>query len=81
MRKSITAGGELNFGSWNNFLKELRNSFHPYDKEGDALDEIIHMRQGTASIEDHVAKFKVLLADSGVADDSPAALDYFKKSI
>ena len=39
------------------------------------------MRQGTASIEDHVAKFKVLLADSGVADDSPAALDYFQKSI
>ena len=39
------------------------------------------MRQGTASIEDHVAKFKVLLADSGVADDSPAALDYFQKLI
>ena len=39
------------------------------------------MRQGTASIEDHVAKFKVLLADSGVVDDSPAALDYFQKSI
>ena len=81
LKKSITAGGEPNFGSWNNFLKELRSSFHPYDKEGDALDEIIRMRQGTASIEDHVAKFKVLLADSGVADDSPAALDYFQKSI
>ena len=39
------------------------------------------MRQGTASIEDHIAKFKVLLADSGVVDDSPAALDYFQKSI
>ena len=81
LKRSITAGGEPNFGSWNNFLKELRNSFHPYDKEGDALDEIIRMRQGTASIEDHVAKFKVLLADSGVADDSPAALNYFQKSI
>ena len=81
LKKSNTAGGEPNFGSWNNFLKELRSSFHPYDKEGDALDEIIRMRQGTTSIEDHVAKFKVLLADSGVADDSPAALDYFQKSI
>ena len=81
LRKSITAGGDLNFGSWNNFLNELRNSFHPYDKEGDTLDEIIRMRQGNASIEDHVAKFKVLLADSGVADDSPVALDYFQKSI
>ena len=81
LKRSITAGGEPNFGKWNDFLKELRNSFHPYDKEGDALDKIIRMRQGTASIEDHVAKFKVLLADSGVADDSPAALDYFQKSI
>ena len=39
------------------------------------------MRQGNTSIEDHVAKFKVLLADSGVTKDSPAALDYFQKSI
>ena len=39
------------------------------------------MRQGNTSIEDHVAKFKVLLADSRVTEDSPAALDYFQKSI
>ena len=39
------------------------------------------MRQGNTSIEDHVAKFKILLADSGVTKDSPAALDYFQKSI
>ena len=39
------------------------------------------MRQGNTSIEDHVAKFKVLLADSGVTEDSSAALDYFQKSI
>ena len=81
LKKSIAPTGELNFGTWNSFLKELRDSFHPYDKKGDALDEIIRIRQGTASIEDHVAKFKVLLANSGVADDSPAALDYFQKSI
>ena len=39
------------------------------------------MRQGNTSIEDRVAKFKVLLTDSGVTKDSPAALDYFQKSI
>ena len=39
------------------------------------------MRQGTTSIEDHVAKFKVFLANSGVTEDSPTALDYFQKSI
>ena len=81
LRKSVTAKGEPNFGRWDNFLQDLRESFKPYDKEGDAFDEIIKMRQGNATIEDHVAKFKVLLADSGVAEDSPAALDYFQKLI
>ena len=33
------------------------------------------------TIEDHVTKFKILLADSRVTEDSPAALDYFQKSI
>ena len=33
------------------------------------------------TIKDHVAKFKVLLTDSGVMEDSPATLDYFQKSI
>ena len=81
LKRSVTAGGEPNFGKWTDFLRELQNSFKPYDKEGDALDKIIRMRQGSTSIEDHVAKFKVLLADSGVTEDSPATLDYFQKSI
>ena len=81
LKKSVTAQGELNFGRWNDFLRDLRDSFKPYDKEGDALDEIIRMRQGNTSIEDHVVKFKILLADSRVTEDSPAALDYFQKSI
>ena len=35
----------------------------------------------SGSIEDHVAKFKVFLEDSGVEKNSLAALDYFTKSI
>ena len=81
LKRSMTAQGEPNFGKWSNFLRDLRNSFKPYDKEGDALDKIIWMRQGNTSIEDHVTKFKVLLADSRVTEDSPTALDYFQKSI
>ena len=81
LKRSVTAQGELNFGKWSDFLQDLRNSFRPYDKEGDTLDEIIRMHQGNTLIEDHVAKFKVLLADSRVTEDSPAALDYFQKSI
>ena len=41
LKRSMTARGEPNFGKWIDFLKELQDSFKPYDKEGDALDEII----------------------------------------
>ena len=43
LKQSVTARGEPNFGKWTDFLKELRDSFKPYDKEGDTLDEIIKM--------------------------------------
>ena len=41
LKQSVTTQGEPNFGKWSDFLQDLRNSFKPYDKEGDALDEII----------------------------------------
>ena len=81
LKRSVTTRGEPDFGKWMDFLQELRNSFKPYNKEGDALDKIIQMRQGNTSIKDHITKFKILLADSGVTEDSPTALDYFQKSI
>ena len=80
-KKASPITDTIDFGKWGDFLTDLRKSFRPYDKKGDAIDEIIKLRQGTGSIEDHVAKFKVLLEDSGVEEGSPAALDYFMKSI
>ena len=81
LKKLVTTDGEPDVRMWRDFLKQLQDSFKPYDLKGDALNEIIKLRQGTTSIEDHIAQFKVLLADSGVTEDSPAALDYFQKSI
>ena len=36
---------------------------------------------GNNSIEDHTAKFKILLAKSGVPDTSPSAIDYYQISL
>ena len=60
-RKASSITDTINFGKWGDFLTDLRKSFQPYDKKGDAIDEIIKLRQGAGSIEDHVARFKVLL--------------------
>ena len=73
--------GNIDFGTWKDFMKNIKEDFKPYDAKGDALDEIICLRQGTNLIEDHVSQFKVLLKDSGVEETSPAALDYFQRSI
>ena len=73
--------GSIDFGTWKDFMKNIKEDFKPYDTKGDALDEIIRLWQGTNSIEDHVSQFKVLLKDSGVEVTSPAALDYFQRSI
>ena len=81
LKKLVTATGNPKFGMWKNFLKQLQDNFKPYDLKEDALNKIIKLQQRTTSIEDHIAKFKVLLADSGVTEDSPATLNYFQKSI
>ena len=80
IKKSIV-DGRVNFGTWKDFVDDLIKNFKLYDAQGDAIDEITTLRQGTTSIEDHVAKFKNLLANTGVDEKSPAALDYFQKSI
>lgn len=79
--KKNQTNGVAAFGTWKNFVESLQKNFKPYDVQGDAIDEITSLRQGTTSIEDHVAKFKILLANSGVDELSPAALDYFQRSI
>ena len=81
LKKSVTTDGEPDFGTWKGFLQQLQDNFKPYDLKGDTLDKIIKLRQVTTSIKDHITQFKVLLADSGVTKDSPAALNYFRKSI
>ena len=69
------------FRTWASFIKNPQDNFKPYDLKGDALNEINKLQQGNTSIKDHVTRFKVLLTNSGVTVDSPAALDYFQKPL
>jgi Ty3 transposon capsid-like protein/Zinc knuckle len=71
----------LALGTWANFNKELGEAFKPYDAPGDALEQITALKMGGSSIEDHIARYKVLLQKADIKDDSPAAIDYFRKSL
>jgi hypothetical protein len=71
----------MDLGTWTQFLIDLKAAFQPYDTSGDALEELTMLKMGNTSIEDHIAKYKILLARSGVPDTSPSAIDYFRKTL
>ena len=55
--RSSTKDDGLNLGTWPDFLKELKKAFEPYDTPGDALEELIALKMGNSSIEDHIARY------------------------
>lgn len=78
---SARTDSKLELGTWEKFEADLTEAFKPYDAPGDALEKITTLRMGTNSIEDHIARYKVLLTKAGVKDDSPSAIDYFRRSL
>ena len=74
-------GEYLDLGTWSEFTKALQESFKPYDAPGDAMDKIIHLKKGDATVEDHVAKYKILLRKAKIPEDSLPAIDYFMRSL
>ena len=62
--KSCATDTGIDMGTWTAFLTKIKEDFKPYDAPGDALDELLVMKMGNSSIEDHVSRFKVLLAKS-----------------
>ena len=79
--RNSTKDTGLDLGTWGDFIKQLKEAFEPYNAPGDALEELIALKMGNSSIEDHVARYKVLLKKSKVPEDSPSAINYFRKTL
>ena len=45
------------------------------------MEKIISLKKGDTMIEDHIAKYKVLLCKSKIPEDSPPPIDYLIKSL
>ena len=71
----------LDLGTWTQFVKELTNTFQPYNAPADALEHLTNMKMGTNMIEDHTAQFRTLLEKSGVSKNSPSAINYYQKTL
>ena len=72
---------EMDFGTLANLIKLLEVDFAAYDAPGDALETMKNLRYNSkASIEDHISKFRTLLAQSGMKE-SISVIDYFRQTL
>ena len=80
IRDSIARGDNIPFGSYKKFIESLEKSFAPYNMPGDALDAMKHLQMGEGSFEEHLAKFKLLMSQSGL-DKSATVVDLFRETL
>ena len=73
-------GDDLSFGTFKAFKESLIESFKQYDAPGDALDEMRTMRMGDIPIDEHIAKFKILVTNSGLKK-SAAVVNFFREML
>ena len=68
-------------GTWRSFVEHLKEAFLPYDGPGDALEEMKMIRMKDNSIEDHNARFKMLVSKSRLDKESPVVVDYYRETL
>ena len=74
-------GDNISFGTYKAFMESLKKSFSPYDGPGNALEEMKQLKfMNDKSIDEHVSKFKLLVAQSGLGN-SMAVIDLFRETL
>jgi Retrotransposon gag protein/Zinc knuckle len=69
-------------GTYVQFRKDLMEAFSMFDSVGDALDELRSLRKTkNESINEHIAKFKMLAAESKIDTTSPLTIKLFKETL
>ena len=80
IRDSVTRGDDISFGTYKKFIESLEKLFSPYDTPGDALNAMKHLRMGEGNFDEHLAKFKLLVSQSGL-DESAVLIDLFQETL
>ena len=63
-QKAAQDGSTISLGTYKDLMDFIIKDFSPYDAPKDAIYEMKEMKMGNASIEEHVAKFKMLVTKS-----------------
>ena len=69
-----------NFGTLEDFIKEVKKAFSAADTEGDARAKLRQLRQGKGSVDEYIAEFRILAGKAKMKDDK-ALTEYFMEGI
>jgi hypothetical protein len=79
--KPIPANPNDRLGMYTMFRKELIEAFLMFDSVGDALDELQSLKEKkTDSIDEHIAKFKMLANKLKINTTNPLSIEPFKET-
>ena len=79
-QKAVQDGTPFDLGTYDDFIKLVTQDFSPYDAPKDAIHEMKEMTMGNTPIEEHVAKFKMLVTKSRLAKNDAVA-EYFRETL
>jgi Retrotransposon gag protein len=69
-------------GMYTQFRKDLMGAFSMFDSVGNALDELRSLRKKkNESIDEHIARFKMLAAESKIDTMNPLSIKLFKETL
>jgi Domain of unknown function (DUF4939) len=80
--KPAPANPNARLGTYTQFRKDLMDAFSMFDSVGDALDKLWRLRKKkNKSIDKHIAKFKILAAESKINTTNPLSIEFFKETL
>jgi hypothetical protein len=80
--KPTPANSNNRLGTYTQFRKDLIEAFSMFDSVGDVLDKLWSLRKKkTESINEHIAKFKILATKSKIDTTNPLSIKLFKETL
>ncbi len=79
-QKAAQDGAPLTFGTYTDFITLLTKDFSPYDAPKDAIHSMKELQMGNTPIEEHVAKFKMLVTQSKLTKNDAVA-EMFRETL
>ena len=79
-QKAAQDGSTISLGTYKDLMDLIIKDFFSYDAQKDAIYEMKEMKMGNTSIEEHVAKFKMLVTKLKL-EKNEVVVEYFRETL